>query len=1127
MSRLRRRRDGGDQPASSSDLTRENSNVGEPPSETDGLLGESGLPSGLAPLGRENSNMSRVEVLATSGAPTGDNARLQTSAQQPPQQAPQPQVSRELGALQAPPGIVAQGTPPAVHQLPQLAHVSVITDTANHRANNNPNQPQTPFIPAMNESNTRAAEHQRTLVANLRNTFHNPWMYWFHKPTQLLRTGYDIDTLPRRVPFVVANPDLDLRTVTAGYHLGIILRSVQTFKDHLIGLVKPFIRVHILSAETGFYLHTPPIKPHISPSIFFKDNTTKLNWNDDFTFHNLSYADIVTEDSIFLFEIIDQQTSLSLHNNNKNDTNKNSVIYKKVAWAYLLPIGIDGLLNVGLPPKPTADDLKQEKMKQSNHDVSLRLQLYHYRSYDGILGKIERETLHWPVLDPTYHSHEEENFSNIPSIYLQWKLASKDMIDGAFLKVSLGPRHIPKPVTHVEDDEGDYQDDDGSPVLDADNENKDNNKDKSFFGLLSSTLHGRRRRRIKSLPDRNHLRSTAINRTRKTRDLCTLPDRFLTRMEVGPEGAMVISFSHSGHLLAIVSRITNFLSDNVNTQDVVYSLQLYDSDLDEEIWSEETSHHGVIYAIQWSKNDRYLLTCSGDGSCKVWDLASLSPLMMHAYPHGQPPAHYTTTDQVQVSPRLGDSNEGLPNMLRPSKILRTHPPKCIANLTLPTAVYAYCGLFQELGNNNNNTTLTMPIAVMDMTTWQTNMSKMLASPVPRIIIGAADGRLRVFDDGVLCGHIVVQDSNASSGSDTESQDFSPHDGAIHCVAIDERTKYLITADSVGDILVWKLDARGWYQLLRKLRKDVTVPGNTAIKTDATTRNKFDEGSVLSLHIHPDKLKGLMLVLSRQPATLKVLSLTTYKLVHFCENFTGLPSYLVREDGHTFSAGVFHRAAFSADGRFILCCCATAAGEESNVSHYRLLAWDTESGNPIPYWPLSTLTFPYPIRSIAWHPSQHLIAVSMVGPGAAVVLYSTDRSSSLPSSSSMPASTDIYASINSNVGQSLTLPPGILQSQSSFQAQPSRSLNTNTNSDPLNYSLLDSSGFLNPPNNNRGNAESEGSPAAPLLGTFSAAMSTDEVQQPNREARASTTAARVRDLLTRARAARSSAENSTT
>jgi len=37
-----------------------------------------------------------------------------------------------------------------------------------------------------------------------------------------------------------------------------------------------------------------------------------------------------------------------------------------------------------------------------------------------------------------------------------------------------------------------------------------------------------------------------------------------------------------------------------------------------------------------------------------------------------------------------------------------------------------------------------------------------------------------------------------------------------------------------------------------------------------------------------------------------------------------------------------------------------------------------------------LIFPFPIRSISWHPTQHLLAIAMVGHGAAVAVYAGDK-----------------------------------------------------------------------------------------------------------------------------------------
>lgn len=37
-----------------------------------------------------------------------------------------------------------------------------------------------------------------------------------------------------------------------------------------------------------------------------------------------------------------------------------------------------------------------------------------------------------------------------------------------------------------------------------------------------------------------------------------------------------------------------------------------------------------------------------------------------------------------------------------------------------------------------------------------------------------------------------------------------------------------------------------------------------------------------------------------------------------------------------------------------------------------------------------MIFPFPIRSISWHPTQHLLAIAMVGHGAAVAVYAGDK-----------------------------------------------------------------------------------------------------------------------------------------
>lgn len=487
----------------------------------------------------------------------------------------------------------------------------------------------------------------------------------------------------------------------------------------------------------------------------------------------------------------------------------------------------------------------------------------------------------------------------------------------------------------------------------------------------------------------------------------------------------------------------------------MYSLLLYDTDLDEEVWAEEIAHHAVIYDIKWSKNDRYLLTCSADGTCKVFDLVALHPLLA-LYPgqsvgiattDGTSPRAMTTGEEtsrttggtsvkaVNSGPGGGGGGGGGPATdttgppsLRPNRIIRAFPPKIKHILSLPASVYVYSGVFQEFGPsltlgsyfnplglsiNHNSPLATIGSGTLELSQWQEHMTALLQAPVPRVIVGAADGRIRVFDEGELAGYIrVVEQAEGKTAEPGDAVDFSPHDGCVNSLALDERTKYLISADSVGDILVWRQDSQGWYQLLRKLRKealgtagagataggaastaiggggggdgmagargslrrsmDLTSTLNRTKSMNATTtatttgaggsklkpREQFYDGSILSLAIHPDKMKGMMLVMSRQPSVLKVLNLATYKPFHVCENFTGLSSYLIREGDNVFSTGVFHRASFSADGKYIMTC--SNVSQETDRPVYKLLVWDSYTGDPVP----SLLSRTYCIVSFA-------------------------------------------------------------------------------------------------------------------------------------------------------------------
>ena len=146
-------------------------------------------------------------------------------------------------------------------------------------------------------------------------------------------------------------------------------------------------------------------------------------------------------------------------------------------------------------------------------------------------------------------------------------------------------------------------------------------------------------------------------------------------------------------------------------------------------------------------------------------------------------------------------------------------PVLVATLAHNPPVYVYAAIFQEYASasaHNNS------------------------SQMPQIITGAADGRIRVWKGTNLVGDLTVTEGegmrkSASSTSgrsrrgsiretdiDTayrvECHEVPHYGGKVQALAIDIRSKYMFSGDSRGEILIWRPNNSGWYQLLRKLRK---------------------------------------------------------------------------------------------------------------------------------------------------------------------------------------------------------------------------------------------------------------------------------------------------------------------
>lgn len=354
------------------------------------------------------------------------------------------------------------------------------------------------------------------------------------------------------------------------------------------------------------------------------------------------------------------------------------------------------------------------------------------------------------------------------------------------------------------------------------------------------------------------------------------------------------------------------------------------------MWCQEVAHHGAIFSICWSKDDSYIATCSNDGSSKVWDVISLLA------------SYITLSYEASISK---------PHLVYTYK---TSPP-----------VSLYCGIFQEYGPSPTLSALpTSPRRSLSPGKSPKRASKLVVGmyydpvsgmrmPCPRLITGSSDGKITVWDKGVLLGfiHIAAEGSVAAAASEVSNE--PAHKGRVQTLAINDKTKYLLSGDSDGEIYVWRIDSQGWYQLLRKFRREITIPTTTPSKSESAISRQNDQANqivkhsaagIMTLAMHPSRSSNQLLVFQHQPSSLKMYNLSSYRSTSSCTGY--IPAI------NTLGKTIYQKASLSADGRYIVC---GSAVRSSSLSHssdktvnnlnsnetsrvfYRVSVWDAQTG----------------------------------------------------------------------------------------------------------------------------------------------------------------------------------------
>ena len=161
--------------------------------------------------------------------------------------------------------------------------------------------------------------------------------------------------------------------------------------------------------------------------------------------------------------------------------------------------------------------------------------MYYCKGIGSMHDNLQAQTIGYNDIDftPRLDSNIFNDFS-VPAVYLEWLRLKVTPINGMALSINIGLRQL-KPSKY-------------DPLLHdmqlPQTSIKDNNGNNNRYTLYE--------------PDEDEKRMLrAIESRRRDNDEeCIIPNKVLHRFTVNGSGALIVSFSHSGHLLAVASLLS-------------------------------------------------------------------------------------------------------------------------------------------------------------------------------------------------------------------------------------------------------------------------------------------------------------------------------------------------------------------------------------------------------------------------------------------------------------------------------------------------------------------------------------------------------------------------------------------
>jgi len=353
----------------------------------------------------------------------------------------------------------------------------------------------------------------------------------------------------------------------------------------------------------------------------------------------------------------------------------------------------------------------------------------------------------------------------------------------------------------------------------------------------------------------------ADRRYRAPLDACVLPKTPFRALEAGTKGCMVMCFSKSGLsgqggvlAAACCGRERHMINIySVNTAKLLFTY---------------SCHLSLIYDISFNTDDTMLVTASGDGTAKVWDMHWLHRAKV------EPPHHDT------------------------------------AYATLAHPAYVYSAKFHPTSRK----------------------------PRHLVITGGYDKLLRLWD----------------AQSQSVLKTIRAHESHINSILCSTDGVRMYTAGGTGWVIVWRFNdtERPVEHLDDKYRMAMDL------------KTEIGEYPITSLRAHP--MGQCVLVQGKDN---KVRAIEASEPYHVVQGYSGLTSYK-----HNV------KSTYSPDGRWIV------SGSEDG----RLYFWNAKTGGIDTEKMSQFPTLAVPVYDVAWHPSQHMLAITSYGRGQRIFIYTTEQ-----------------------------------------------------------------------------------------------------------------------------------------